>query len=712
MSINSIEKMNHLVWLLFFSIFTLSCSRTTMNEFQTNKISHVDQYFGHEVRDDYQWLEDDYAPEVKSWVASQNKLTDDYLSQIPYRQKIKDRLTELYNYERKSSFSKVGDKYIYLKNNGLQKQSIWMIADKNGKEEILLDPNQLDSLGRTTVNFIKYNQQKHLYAVGINYAGSDWMTVKVFDIEKKEFLEDELKWVKFTSIDWLHDGFYYSRYHQPPKDKELLSLNKDQQIYFHKLGTSQQEDILIYKGAEDEQLYYTLQQLKNSPYQILYRQEGTDGFETLYRKVDEKNYLSEGEFIPLFKGFSSKNAVVGNRGDELLILSDIDAPNYRLIAVNPQSPEKANWEIVIPETAYLLEGVSMAGDKLVAQYLKNAQSELLVYDIDGHLEKALELPGLGTVSLQYADKDDNEILYSFSSFVQPGENFSYNVQSEETKSLSKVKLNFDSNLFESKQVWYSSKDGTKVSMFIIHKKGIQLNGENPTYLYGYGGFNINLTPNFSPSYIALLEQGAVVAIANLRGGGEYGEQWHKAGMLFNKQNVFDDFIAAGEYLIKSNYTDAQHLGIAGGSNGGLLVGACMTQRPDLFAVAIPSVGVLDMLKYQKFTVGWGWIPEYGSSEQSEKMFQYLLAYSPLHNLKKGVKYPATLVRTADHDDRVVPAHSFKFASRLQELADKSQPSLIQIFTDTGHGAGKSVDKIINETGDAWSFFLWNTGVKK
>lgn len=689
------------------------CAR--VNYFKTKKIEHTDTYFGHEVKDEYQWLEDDQSNETGHWVNRENKITEKYLAKIKFRNQMEIRLTELNDFERLTDFRKVGQNYIYQKNTGLQKQSVYMIrpvyAENDSLDEVLIDPNQIDSTGKTKVSLLDYGQVFDYIVVAFNESGSDWTTLKVYDIYKRKFLSDELKWVKWTSIQWYEQGFYYSRYDAPPEGKELSSINDLQKIYFHNIGKSQDEDILIFEDQNVSKLYYEVINTNDRSFQILNKYNGTDGYETYYRRLAYSTYLKKNDFKVLFKGFDSKNKVIGSNGREFYVLTNYKAPNNRLVAVDILQPDPFAWREIIPESTSLLEDVKMLSGKFLAQYLKNAQSELVEMNWNGKNKENLYLPGLGTVEINYSDPNDSEFLYSYTSFTQPTMSFSGDLTTRDFKILSEPKVNFDASQYETEQVWYSSKDGTRIPMFIFKKKGLVLNGANPTYLYGYGGFSINMTPEFRASYIALLEQGVVIAIPNLRGGEEFGEDWHRAGMMMNKQNVFDDFIAAAEYLIKEKYTSSEKLAIAGGSNGGLLVGACMTQRPDLFKVALPAVGVMDMLKFQNFTVGWGWVPEYGSSEQSEMMFKYLLGYSPYHNIKKKVKYPATLITTADHDDRVVPAHSYKFAARLQANAKKSTPSLIQIFKDSGHGAGKPINKKIQETADAWSFFLWNVGLK-
>lgn len=678
---------------------------------KTHQINHTDEYFGTVISDPYQWLEDDRSEETMTWVQKQNEVTQKYLAQIEFKDQIKERLNVINNYEKTSSYSKLGELTIFLKNSGLQNQAVWKyIESETGEEKTLLDPNELDSKGTTTFNFLDYNKDKHLVTVAINQAGSDWANIQIFDLNTFEFLEDKLEWVKFSNTEWYQDGFYYSRYPTPEKGKELSASSEFQGIYYHKLGTPQEEDILIYLDEENPKHYHNLYLSDDKKHQILYKRSGTDGFEILYR-TQSKNIESSTPFQYLFEGFEHKQYIIASNGNKWLVLTDREAPNYKIVEIDINQPEKA-WKTIIPEGASVIESAKVLKGKIIVNYLENAHSIIQVFDKNGAFENEVKLPGLGTATLTYTKPEDPEIYFSYTDFTTPSTPFSYQTENQSIKQLSSAQLNFDVHQFESKQVWYPSRDGTLIPMFIIHKKGLKLEGNHPTYLYAYGGFNVNITPSFSTSYISLLEQDVVIAIPNLRGGGEFGEAWHQAGMLTKKQNVFDDFIAAAEYLIREKYTSSSKLAIAGGSNGGLLVGACMTQRPELFQVAFPAVGVLDMLKYQNFTVGWGWVPEYGSSEQSKKMFEYLLGYSPYHNLQKGVDYPATMITTADHDDRVVPAHSFKFAARLQELTLNKRPALIRIDVDAGHGAGKPISKIIDEAADKWSFFLWNVGVER
>ncbi len=672
---------------------------------ETAKDSNVlDDYHGTEIADPYRWLEIDTATNVKDWVLAQNETTTDYLSTIPYRDKIRDRYEDIFNYEKLSSPYKVGEYYFFQKNDGLQNQYvIYYQKGLDGEPAIFLDPNTMSDDGTSAVSLLGFSPDDKYVAYSVSEAGSDWSTIYVMEIASRKKMSDELKWVKFSGASWLADGFYYSKYPTPKDGTELSAANDFHSIYFHKLGDDQTMDKLIFSNPKEPKRYHFGGVTEDKKYHIVYASSGTDGFETYYKDLSKSN----SEYVALFKGFDNKTTVVDHVDGNFLMKTDIDAPKYRLISVDLSNPAKENWKTIIPQTEDLLVDVSTGGGKLWANYLKDVKTVIKRYDLDGTNELAVKLSGLGSASGFGGRKDDEHFFYTFSSFTQPATIYKYDIATNTSSQFYESKLKFDPSQFEEKQVFYTSKDGTKVPMFIVHKKGLELNGNNPTYLYAYGGFNVSLTPSFSTSRMILLENGGVFAMPNLRGGGEYGEEWHKAGMLDKKQNVFDDFIAAAEYLIANKYTNSEKLAIAGGSNGGLLVGAAMTQRPELFSVAFPAVGVMDMLRYHKFTVGWGWVPEYGSSDNKED-FENLLSYSPLHNLKPGVKYPSTMVSTADHDDRVVPAHSFKFGARLQECHEGENPVILRIDINAGHGAGKPTSKIIDEQADIWSFFFFNT----
>ena len=704
--------------LLLFSIasIAISCNNSTseiekktmsINYPKTKKIEQIDDYFGTMVADPYQWLEDDRSAETEAWVKAENDVTEKYMAQIPYRDKIKKRYEEIYNYPKISSPSKAGEYYFFSKNNGLQNQSvIYYQKGLDSTPEVFLDPNTLSKEGTVAVNLAGFSNDFKYVAYTQSVAGSDWEQIKVKEVATNNDLADVLDWVKFSGAAWYKNGFYYSRYPAPEKGKELSSDNKDHSIYYHELGTPQSADKLFYSNKINPNIYHNCTVTEDQKYLIMYAAEGTDGFETYY-----KDLSSNGPLTPLFTGFKNKNTVIDNVGENFLVLTDMDAPNYKLVSINPKNNTKDKWVTMVPETDQLLETVATGGGKLFATYLKDATTVAYQLDMDGKNKKEIKLPAPGTAGGFGGYKNDDVSFYSFSSFNYPPTIFKYDIKTGASTVFNKVKLKFNPEDFETKQVRYTSKDGTKIPMFIVYKKGIKLDGNNPTLLYGYGGFNISLTPTFSTSNIILLENGGVYALANIRGGGEYGEKWHQAGMKLNKQNVFDDFIAAAEYLISEKYTSKEKLAIDGRSNGGLLVGACMTQRPELFRVAFPGVGVMDMLKFHKFTVGKGWIPEYGCSDSSKVDFENLYKYSPIHNLKSGVTYPATMVNTGDHDDRVVPAHSFKFAATLQENHKGDAPVLISIATNAGHGSGKPTSKLLQEQADKWAFMFYNMGVK-
>lgn len=672
---------------------------------ETRRDSVVDDYFGTKVSDPYRWLENDTSAETKAWVIEQNNVTFSYLEKIPFRESFRKRLEEIYNYERSGAPMKAGNYYFYYKNDGLQNQSVIYIKNGlDGKEEVFMDPNTMAEGGTVSIGLIGISKDNKYIAWSRSDAGSDWQEIRITEIATKKELPDVLKWVKFSDAAWYGDGFFYSRYPAPAKGMELSAKNEFHKVYYHKLGDPQEKDLLIFEDKKNPLRYHNVSLTEDQKYLVLYVASGTNGYECHYKATD----LKTGGFKALFSGFENKSSIIDHKDGMFYVTTDIDAPKYKLVAIDPVRPEKENWKTIIPESADLLEGVSTGGGKLFAQYLKDVSTRVYQFDYNGVQEREITFPGPGTAGGFGCKASEHEMFYSYTSFTYPTTIYKYDIEKGSSEIFFQPSLKFNPDDYESKQIFYTSKDGAKIPMFIVHKKGLQLNGSNPTMLYAYGGFNVSLTPAFSVSIIPLLENNGVYALANLRGGGEYGEEWHKAGMLLNKQNVFDDFIAAAEYLIQSGYTNSQKLAISGGSNGGLLVGACMTQRPELFKVAFPAVGVLDMLRYHKFTVGFGWIPEYGSSEQDESHFKNLYGYSPLHNLRDSVEYPATMVLTGDHDDRVVPAHSFKFAATLQSKHKGKNPVLIRIETNAGHGAGKPTSKIIEETADKWAFMFYNT----
>jgi prolyl oligopeptidase len=673
----------------------------------TAKVNQVDDYFGTKVSDPYRWLENDTAANTKAWVKTEQKFTNDYLSAIPFRDKIRDRYKEIMNYAKYSGIAKIGDYIIYTRNDGLQNQAVYYIQKgAAGQPEVLLDPNKLSKDGSVSVGIDGFSNDKKYMAYHINKGGSDWQTMFIMDIASHKNLSDQLDWIKFGGAAWKGNGFYYSRYDKPAKGTELTVKNVYQKVYYHKLGDSQDKDELVYQDKQFPQMYIGAQVTEDERYMFIYKSKGGDGSEVWFKDLSS----NQKDFKPLFTGFDLTYNVINNIGDKLLVLTNNGAGNFRVIGVDVNHPEKQNWKDIIPEKPEKLESANMAGGKLFANYLKDASTKAYQYSPDGKLDHEISLPTIGSASQIGGYKDDNEVLYDFSSFTYAPSVFMYNIKDGTSTVFKKAESKINTDDYETEQVFYPSKDGTKIPMFIIHKKGIQLDGSHPTLLYAYGGFNISITPYFSTASYILLENDGVYAIANIRGGGEYGEKWHKAGNLLNKQNVFDDFIAAGEYLIAKKYTSKDRLAINGGSNGGLLIGAVITQRPDLCKVAFPEVGVMDMLRFQKFTVGWGWVAEYGSSDSS-KYFNYLYKYSPLHNIKANTDYPATMITTADHDDRVVPAHSFKFAATLQEKQHGDNPILIRIATDQGHGAsGSSLSKTIDLYTDKFAFMFYNMGI--
>lgn len=673
----------------------------------TEKIDQKDDYFGTIVEDPYRWLEDDLSGQTKQWVTAQNEVTQDYLSQIPFRDAIQQRLENLWNFEKEGAPFKEGDYTYYYKNDGLQNQSVlYRKKGDDGQEEVFLDPNKFSEDGTTSLAGISFSKDGSLVAYQISEGGSDWRKVIVLNTTDKSVVGDTLIDVKFSGLAWKgNEGLYYSSYDKPKEGSALSSMTDQHKLYFHALNTPQAEDELVFGGAATPRRYIGGGLTEDERYLVISAANATSGNELYIKDLSNP----EAGFVTVVGNMERNHSIIDNDGSKLFIYTELDAPNGRLVTVDAAKPQPENWETLIAETEEVLSP-STGGGKIFANYLKDATSLVKQYDRAGNLEREIELPGVGSASGFGAKHEDKELYFSFANYVNPGTIYKYNIASGESEVYKHSAMKFDPSQYESKQVFYTSKDGTKVPMIITYKKGIELDGTNPTLLYGYGGFNISLTPSFSPSNVILLEQGGVYAVANLRGGGEYGKNWHVSGTKLNKQNVFDDFIAAAEYLIGEKYTSSERLAIAGGSNGGLLVGACMTQRPELYKVAFPAVGVLDMLRYHKFTAGAGWAFDYGTSEDNQEMFEYLYKYSPYHALKEGTEYPATMVTTADHDDRVVPAHSFKFAARLQEYHKGDNPVLIRIDTKAGHGAGKSTAMVIAEQTDKWAFMFQNMGV--
>ncbi len=672
----------------------------------TKQVDTVTNYHGMLVADPYRWLEDDNSDETKQWVTEQNKVTFGYLEQIPYRAQWLKRLEEINDYPRYSSPSRKNEYFYFSKNDGLQNQSvIYRQKGLDGKPELVIDPNKFSDDGTTGLGTFSLSKNGKYAVVGKTQGGSDWRTFFVMDMTTLKYLTDSLAWVKVSGVAWKGDGFYYSRYPAPEKGKELSTKNENHRVYYHKVGTSQREDVLVYDDTQNPQRFHGVFTSEDERYVFLNitdRGKGKDGNALWYfdSRSDDK------KFKPIIKevGEYDYGFIEEVNGKFLLITND-GALNQRIVSVDPQQPEPANWKTVIEEKPENVSSVTSSGGKLFITYLKDVTSRVYVYDFDGKQEREVALPALGSAGGFGGDRDDKFVFYTFTSITFPPTIYRYDIATGKSSVFRKPEIKFSPEDYSTEQVFYTSKDGTKIPMFIVYKKGTQKNGKNPTILYGYGGFNISSNPSFSPSRIAWLEQGGIYCIANLRGGSEYGEKWHEAGMRFKKQNVFDDFIAAGEFLIREKYTSKDFLALQGGSNGGLLVGAIINQRPDLCRVAIPQVGVMDMLRFHKFTIGWNWIAEYGSSDKPDE-FKNLYAYSPLHNIKEGLNYPSTLVTTADHDDRVVPAHSFKYAATLQEKYKGANPVLIRIDVKSGHGAS-NLKKGLETTADIYSFIFYN-----
>ena len=670
----------------------------------------VDNYHGTEVTDSYRWLEDDNSAETKAWVEAQNQVTFGYLETLPLRTPLKSRLTALYNFERFGVPSRQGGRYFFQKNDGLQNQSVLYVAESlEAAPRVLLDPNTLTADGTVALKGYAISDDGAKMAYGLSAAGSDWEEFRVRDVATAQDTGDVLKWVKFSGIAWAKDGsgIYYSRYDEPTEANKLTKVNEFQKLYFHKLGTPQSADELVYGRKDQPKWGLSGDVTEDGRYLIIEVRQGTDvKNRVFYRDLGQ----SGGKVVELLNDFDASYNFVGNDGPVFFFLTDLNAPRGRFIAIDTTKPDRANWRELIPQSDATLTSVGFVGERFVAHYLRDARSQVKLFARDGALQSEVTLPGIGSAGGFGGKRTDTETFYSFTSFTTPGRIYRYDFATGASTLWRQPKVDFNPDAYEVKQVFYASKDGTKVPMFITHRKGLKLDGKNPTLLYAYGGFNISLTPSFSVANLAWMELGGVYAVPNLRGGGEYGEEWHQAGTKLRKQNVFDDFIAAAEWLIANRYTAPQHLAISGGSNGGLLVGACMAQRPDLYGACLPAVGVMDMLRFQKFTIGWAWTSDYGSSDNADE-FKALHAYSPLHNLRPGTCYPPTLVTTADHDDRVVPAHSFKFAARLQAVQGCRNPALIRIETKAGHGAGKPTAKIIEEAADKLAFIGEQLGVK-
>ncbi|WP_454980336.1 prolyl oligopeptidase family serine peptidase [Capnocytophaga haemolytica] len=680
---------------------------TEMKYPETKRVEASDTFFGVEVKDPYRWLEDDRSAETAAWVKAENAFTNAYLEKIPYREAIKKRLEQVWNYEKLGAPFVEGAYTYYYKNNGLQNQSVLYRRGKDGKEEVFLDPNTMSADGTTSLGSVSFSEDGSLVAYLISEGGSDWRKLIVLDAASKKQVGQTLVDVKFSSAAWKgNEGFFYSSYDKP-KGSELSAKTDQHKLYYHKMGTAQKDDQLIYGADTDPKYRYVGGYLsEDSHYLFVSLTNATSGNKLIMKDLAKEN----ASFVVVADKEGTDTQFITNKGSRLYFLTNIEAPNMRLVSAEAAKPSQAEWRDVIPETQNVLS-VSTVGDKIFAHYIVDALTNIKEYDYEGRLVKEVQLPGVGTAGGFGGKQKDKETYFAFTNYNTPTKTYKYDLASSSYTLYWEPKIDFDANAYESKQVFYTSKDGTRVPMMITYKKGTKLNGKNPTILYGYGGFNISVSPYFSVSNVTWFENGGVYAVANLRGGGEYGKKWHDAGTKMQKQNVFEDFIAAAEYLIKEGYTSKDYLAIQGASNGGLLVGATMTQRPDLFKVALPAVGVMDMLRYHKFTAGAGWAYDYGTADDSKEMFEYLKSYSPLHNVKKGVQYPATLITTGDHDDRVVPAHSFKFAAELQANQAGTNPILIRIETNAGHGAGTPINKQIAQAADIQSFTLWNMGVK-
>jgi prolyl oligopeptidase len=693
--------------LIAIILMAMSCTQPSFEYPETRKGDVLDNYHGTEVPDPYRWLEDDMSEETAAWVKAQNELTFSYLDQIPFRDALKERMTEIWNYPKMGTPSKEGEFYIYSYNSGLQNQNI--IYKKHSLEEegeVFLDPNTFSEDGTISLAGLSFSHDHKYAAYGISKGGSDWREFFIRDAETGLDLDDHLEWIKNSGVSWYKNGFFYTRFDKPSEGDELKGENKNSKAYYHQIGTPQSEDILIYKDEAHPDRSFHMGTTDDEAYMILSAYESTSGNSLAFKRAG----LDDKDFTWIDEDFENDYIPIENYKNSLYVLTNNNAPLYRLVAIDLNNPGQENWVDIIPEhEKNVLESATFAGGKIIASFIKDAYNSASVYELDGTFLHEVAVPGIGSLGGFNGKVEDNIAFYSFTSFNYPTTTFRYNIAENKAEVFYAPEVDFDSDAYETKQVFYASKDGTKIPMFIVHKKGLKLDGNNPTLLYGYGGFNISMTPSFSTTRAVWLEQGGVFALANIRGGGEYGEEWHMAGTVLQKQNVFDDFIAAAEYLIDENFCSPEKLACYGGSNGGLLIGAVINQRPELFAAAIPMVGVMDMLRFHKFTIGRYWTVDYGSSDDAAQ-FEYLLGYSPLHNISENLNYPAVLVTTGDHDDRVVPAHSFKYAATLQEKYRGKNPVMIRINTDAGHGAGKPTDKVIAEYSDVWSFILHNMDV--
>ena len=695
--------MKNTILIMALATSMVSLGQTQLKYPKTQKGEVIDVYFDTKVADPYRWLEDDRSIETGNWVKAQNEVTYDYLSKIPFRNDLKSRLEQLWNYEKISAPFKEGSFTYYYKNNGLQNQSVLYRKDANGVESVFLDPNTFSKDGTSSLGGVNFSEDGSIVAYSISEGGSDWRSVIVMDAISKKILEPTLVDIKFSGVSWKgNEGFYYSSYDKP-NGSELSAKTDQHKLYYHKLGTSQKEDKVVF-GLEQKRRYVGGYVTEDNRFLIISAANSTYGNELYIQDLTKPN----SPIITIVDNFNTSNSIIENEGSKLFIETDWNAPNGRIVTVDFSNPKPENWKDFIAETENVLSP-STGGGYFFAHYMKDAVSVVKQYDYQGKLVREIKLPGVGTAGGFGGKKKEKTLYFSFTNYITPGSTYSFDADSGLSKVYETPKIDFKSSEYESKQIFYTSKDGTKIPMIITYKKGLELNGKNPTILYAYGGFNVSITPSFSIANAVWMENGGVYAVPNIRGGGEYGKKWHDAGTKMQKQNVFDDFIAAAEYLIAQKYTSSDFLAIRGGSNGGLLVGATMTQRPDLMKVAIPAVGVMDMLRYHTFTAGAGWAYDYGTAQDSKEMFDYLKGYSPVHNVRPGVKYPATMVTTGDHDDRVVPAHSFKFAAELQEKQAGNNPTLIRIDINAGHGAGKSVAATIQENVDIQAFILFNMG---
>ena len=699
-------KTNSIIMLtgaLFFASCTTQKMNNSLNYPETKKVVHSDEYFGTKVEDPYRWLEDDMAADTKDWVQREVAFTNTYLANIPFREELRSQLKDIWNYEKIGAPFKEGDYTYFYKNDGLQAQSVLYRTDKNGKTEVFLDPNKFSDKGTTSLAGVSFNKKGNLVAYRISEGGSDWNKIIIMNALTKEIIDETIVDVKFSGTSWLGDeGFYYSSYDKP-KGSELSAKTDTHKVYFHKLGTKQSADKLIIGGEDFKRRYMGIGVSDDERYEILSASEATNGNELYIKDLTNKT-----DFIPVQKGYEFNTDFIDSKGDVIYALTDKNAPNMRLVKFNINNPHV--WTDVIPETENVLS-VSTGGGYIFARYMKDAVTSMKQFDYDGKLIRTIELPGIGTASGFGGKEKEKDLYFSFTNYITPGTIYKFNADSGKSEVYQKPNVKFNPENYVSEQVFYTSKDGTKIPMMINYKKGTKLDGKNPTILYSYGGFNISLQPAFSVVNAIWMENGGIYAVPNIRGGGEYGKKWHDAGTKMQKKNVFDDFIAAGEYLQQKGYTSKEYMALSGRSNGGLLVGATMTMRPDLAKVAFPGVGVLDMLRYNKFTAGAGWSYDYGTAEDSKEMFEYLKSYSPVHQVKKGVCYPSTMIITSDHDDRVVPAHSFKFGAELQEKQSCSNPVLVRIEVNAGHGAGRSTDQVIGENADLLSFALYEMGIK-